>query len=160
MDHHERLHQGIELTGTQQVGIVGRTPPESLLRFEEGLGEQKTSRGDGREDLGHPSTIQIVEYQHGIEAAQVRPFALQIDARPVYFESTHFRFVTADFQAGGVLVDCGDLGTQCGGRERMSPAATGQVEHFAARLDPIGVPGKPAAGPFDFGGVGRVGVNS
>lgn len=147
VDDLERRHEASEFTGQQQVRVGGRPPALLTLGREEALGDEQPTRANRVEYTRKPRAIKIVEEQHRVEGAPVRPPLLEIGLAPVDPEAGLPGERTRRREAVGVAVDGNDLRAELGGGDGVPAGATGEVEDTASRDDPVGLPGKPGAGP-------------
>ena len=147
VDHLERRHETGELTRKQQVRVGRRAPALLPLRGEETLGNEQSARAHGVERARKPRPVQIIEQQHCIEVAPVGPFVLEIGFLPVDQDPGLAGERACRRKALGVTVDGHDFGAELGGGDGMPASAAGEIEDAASRQDPVGLPGKPGAGP-------------
>ena len=160
VEDYQGLNQAGQLSGPEQVGVAGGTPPEVLLDFKEGLIQKDAAGADPGEDLGHAAPVEVIEDQDRVVGSEVGPVRLEVELPPIHFEPAVPGLGAGDVEAGRIPVHRSDTGTQGGGREGMAASPAGKIEHPTPGKDPMGMPDEPAAGPGNLGGIGRVGVNS
>ncbi len=147
VDNLEGSDEAGKFTRKQQVRIGRRAPALLTLRGQETLGDEQPARADRVQHTRKPRAIEIVEEQHCIEDAPVGPCFLEIRLLPVDPEAGLPGEGARRREAVEVAVDGHDFRAELGSGDGMPARATGEVEYAASRDDPVGLPGKPGAGP-------------
>lgn len=146
MHYHERRHQGRRFAELEEMGVGLRPPPELPLDLEEGLEDQVAAGPERLDHPRHPRTIEVVEQQHDIELAQVRPGGLEVGLDPANGQATASGIIASLPDPGRILVDRHDVRPETSGGNGVAAGPAGQVEDPNARTNQSGVGGKPVAG--------------
>ena len=139
-------NQAGEFSRVQQM-LVGLGPPtEVALRHQKRLDHQR-ALGRNRVDYPLPaSAVEIIEYHHHVEGAEIGPVALQVDGLPIDRQPALFRRGSSRLEPGGVAIDGDDIGPAFGGGETVASFAAPDVEDSGFLPDQEIVPGEPGAG--------------
>jgi len=143
----ERRNQPGELTGLQQVCIGGGTPSLFTLGGQETLRDEQAPRTHRFECPGKAGPVEIVEHQDRIKEAPVGPGVLQVGLLPVNPNARGGGEFARGRQAVGVAINSNHRSATLRRRDGMPTGAAGKVEYAASRHEPVGLPGKPGAGP-------------
>ena len=136
-----------EFAGQQEMRIGGGSPALLPLGGQEALDDEQPALAHRFADAGKPWPVEIVEDEHGVEEAPVRPGVLQVGLLPVDADAGLPGKFARCREGIGVAIDRDDVGTELGSGDRMPAGAAGKIKDAAARDDPVGMPGKPGAGP-------------
>ena len=139
--------QAGKFAGQQEVCVGGGSPALFALGGQEVLDDDEPSRADRFAGAGKSWPVEIVEHEHGVEKTPVWPCLLEIGLLPVDPDAGLPGEFTCRREGIGVTVDRHDVGTELGSSNRVPAGAAGKIEDAASRDDPVGLPGKPGAGP-------------
>lgn len=127
--------------------LVGFRPPaEIALCNQKGFCHERATRCNRVDDSRPTRTVQIVEYQHQVERAEVRPVTLEIDGLPVDLQPALFCSCAACFETVVITIDGNDLGPAFGGCETVTPFTASDVENRGSLPEQEVVPREPNAG--------------
>jgi len=127
MHDDERAHQPGDLAELEEVRRALRTPAELSLDLEEGFHHEEPARGNRLDDSGGPRPVEIVEHQHEIEEAQIRPGCFQIGLDPLNLESPAARLLAGFSEPISVLVHRHHGGAELGRGQRVPTGAARDV---------------------------------
>lgn len=83
MGDRQRSDQATDLPEFEEMRRLLGTPAELPLNLEERLEEQGAAGSNGLDDPGHPLPIEVVEDEHDVELAEIRPRRLEIGLDPL-----------------------------------------------------------------------------
>ena len=109
--------------------LAGRSPSEVALSEEVSFEEEHTARREAVAHLIHPRSVEIVEHQDCIEAAEVRPGTLEIDVPEIDGETQLLSGGSGRGQLVRVTIEGDDQTPGAGGGETVPPFTACNVEH-------------------------------
>lgn len=160
VQNRERSDQAGKFAGKQQVRIGGGTPALFALGGQEALRNEQPAWTHRIAGTGEARAVEIVEHQDGVKDPPVGPDVLQVGLLPVDPDASIDRGFARGSEGVGISIDGNDDCAALRRCDRVATGAAGEVEDTAAGHDPVGLPGKPGAGPHQRERRGRRHVES